>query len=219
MGRVTVDRCEHWRGLVALAVVGQLDEAGRVALGAHLEGCPDCRTERAELASLERVLGAADPSHLVAPELPDPLARAVVTRLRADARRDRVTSRLRAVALSAAAAAVVALGVVVGLQPWSAAPGRTIALSGPGAARATVRLVPQSWGTEVQLQEWGAPGGQVLTVSMRNRAGRWWDAGTYRTVAGRSVRVDMACAVPAAQVYAVFVRDTAGHVVLRADST
>ena len=41
MGPVTPDRCDHWHGLLALEIVGQLGEADRLALSAHLDGCPD----------------------------------------------------------------------------------------------------------------------------------------------------------------------------------
>jgi len=55
----------------------------------------------------------------------------------------------------------------------------------------------------------------VLTVSMRTAAGRWWAAGSYRTVprAGTLV-VQLSCAVPADQITDVWVSDQAGHTVL-----
>ena len=40
MGPVIADPCEHFRGLIALEVVGQLSTDERVALMAHTEGCP-----------------------------------------------------------------------------------------------------------------------------------------------------------------------------------
>jgi hypothetical protein len=49
---------------------------------------------------------------------------------------------------------------------------------------------------------------------MRTESGSWWQTGTYRTV-GSTVRVTMACALKLAQIDGVWVRDTAGHVVLQ----
>lgn len=216
MGRLNPATCEHWRGLMALDVVGQLDDAERLALDAHVEGCAECRDQRAELAGLPGALAVADPHHMETSDLPPALHQAVVTRLRADARRDRRRRRARVVNLSAAAA-VVAAAVLVGLQPWQGAPGRTVPLTGTPGVLASVTLVPEAWGTKVQLQETGQAGGQVLTVSMRSSSGRWWQAGTYQTVAGRTVSVDLACAVPASSVYGVYVRNAAGRTVLRAE--
>ena len=49
MGPVTPDRCDHWHGLLALEIVGQLGEEDRLALSAHLDGCQACQDERADL--------------------------------------------------------------------------------------------------------------------------------------------------------------------------
>jgi hypothetical protein len=215
---VTGDRCEHWRGLLALEVVGQLSDADRPGLEAHLDGCPACRAERHDLAAVGAMLSSASPLRSAEPVVPPHLSDAVVTRLRADARIDRRRRRQRLSVLSGAAAAVVmAAGVLAGLQPWAGSPGRTMALAGTPGVHATETLFPESWGTRLHLVETGQPGGQALTVEMRSRGGHWWDAGTYRTVAGRQVRADFACAVPAGDVYQVNVRDDQGHVVLSAE--
>lgn len=219
MGRMSAERCDHWRGLLALEVVGQLGADDRIALRSHLDGCADCRAERAELAPLGQALAAADPAHGTEAAMPDGLGDAVVTRLRAEARRDRRRHRLHVGVLSGAAALVVALaGVLAGLQPWHGPAGRTVALSGPPGVHASVTIFAEPWGTRLALAETGQPGGQVLTVSMRSGTGRWWDAGTYRTVTGGEVRADFACAVPASQVYTVLVRDAEGHTVLTGET-
>ncbi|MHB8328428.1 MAG: hypothetical protein ACYDD6_02160, partial [Acidimicrobiales bacterium] len=79
---------------------------------------------------------------------------------------------------------------------------------------ASVRLSPEAWGTELRLQESGQPGGEILTVSMRTRSGTWWSVGTYRTVTGGTVHVDLACAQSPSQIEAVYVRDAGGRTVL-----
>src|SRR5580704_17939441 len=115
MGPVTPDRCEHWQGLLALEVVGQLTETDRLALSAHLDGCPACRDQRADLGGLARILPAADPEHLGGHDVPFELQSAVFDRLRADARHDRRARGAR-YALGAVAAVAVAVALVVGLS-------------------------------------------------------------------------------------------------------
>jgi hypothetical protein len=220
MGPVTPEGCEHWHGLLAMEVVGQLEAADELALSAHLDGCPDCRDQRAGLSGLGGVLAAADPDHLGGHEVPFALQSAVFRRLEADARHDRAIHRRRYVLGGAAAAVVVALAVTLGLSGSAhpPAPGRTVelsALSGSTGVTASARLTSEPWGTAVHLKESGQPGGQVLTVSMRSTGGSWWAAGTYRTVTGRTVQVDLACGVPASKISSIWVRNKAGQTVLR----
>jgi hypothetical protein len=215
---VTPDRCDHWHGLLALEVVGQLVEEDRLALSAHLDGCQACRDERRDLVDLAKILPAADPDHLGGHDVPFELQSAVFTRLRADARHDHRVLRTRYVLGGAAAAVVVALALVFGLSGSTSAPGtgRTVALTGSPGVSASARLTSEAWGTAIHLKEKGQPGGEVLTVSMRSTSGSWWEAGTYRTVTGRTVEVDLACGVPSTKIAGIWVRNKAGRTVLRA---
>jgi hypothetical protein len=210
---VIADPCEHFRGLVAMEVVGQLSADERVALSAHTEGCPTCRDERGDLMMLSMVLGAADPDHFNDRELPFALQSTVLERLRAEERRERRTQRARYV-LGSAAAAVVAAVVLVVTLVGSTSPGtRTFALRGLPTVHATASLTPESWGTSLDLRESGQPVGTVLTVAVRTPSGSWWPMGTYRT-SGTTVHVTMACALGLSDITGVWVRDHTGHVVL-----
>jgi predicted anti-sigma-YlaC factor YlaD len=212
---VTGGRCDHWQGLIAMDLVGQITDEDRLALDAHLDGCAACRQEKRDLGGLARILPAADPDHLDAPEVPRQLESAVFDRLHAQARRDRRRRAARNVLGGAAAAvAVAALVFVLLATVGSPGSGRTIALSGRAGVEATAQLKQEPWGTDVRLRETGQTGGQVLTVSMRTTSGSWWAAGTYRTVAGRAVQVDLACAVPPSEIAEIWVRNTAGRSVL-----
>jgi hypothetical protein len=213
---VTPDRCDHWHGLLALEIVDQLIKADRLALSAHLDGCQACRDERDALAGLARILPAADPDHIGGHDVPFELQSAVFERLRTDARRQRRVSDSRYV-LGALAAAVVALALVFGLSGTPSKPGTgyTVALRGSTGVTASARLTAQAWGTAIHLQEKGQPGDQVLTVSMRSTTGSWWEAGTYRTVTGHAVSVDLACGVPSSKISSIWVRNDAGKTVLR----
>ena len=74
MGPVTADPCEHFEGLIAMEVVGQLSDDERIALGAHTEGCTSCRDERHDLMMLSMVLDKADPEQLQRARAPVPAA-------------------------------------------------------------------------------------------------------------------------------------------------
>ncbi|HEY7948336.1 MAG TPA: zf-HC2 domain-containing protein [Acidimicrobiales bacterium] len=215
---MTGDRCDHWHGLLALEVVDQLDGADRLALSAHLDGCQECRDERDDLAGLARILPTADPDHLGGHEVPFELQSAVFGRLAIDARRDRRRHRRRyglgAVIVASAAAVALAIGLTG--SPGSSRPGQiTVALHGGTGVEASARLMPTPWGTAVRIEESGQPGGQDLSVSMRTTKGSWWAAGTYRTVTGHPVQVDLACAVPTSKITEIWVRNKAGQTVLR----
>jgi hypothetical protein len=96
-------------------------------------------------------------------------------------------------------------------------PSRSVVLRGTPGVSASARLTAEPWGTAVHLTEHGQAAGQVLWVSMRTTDGKWWPTGTYTTVAGRAVDVDMACALKSSQIAGVWVRDAQGHTVLRGD--
>ena len=213
MGPVIADPCEHFQGLIAVEVVGQLSDDGHLALDAHTEGCPDCRDERSDLMALSTVLGAADPDHFNEHELPFTLQSTVLDRLRAEDRRDRRGRRFRYVLGSAAAAVLVGIVLAVTLA-WPSGPGtRTVNLVGLPEVHATARLTPEPWGTALELRETGQSAGEVLSVSVRTASGSWWQMGTYRT-AGTSVRVTMACALKISNIEGVSVLDHSGHVVM-----
>ncbi len=213
---MTGDHCEHWHGLIALEVVGQIEAGQLVALDAHADQCPGCRQERLSLLPLAEALAGADPHHLDETELPMALQGSVLGFLRsADERRAAVMRRRRSTVFiaSAAAAVLAVLGLVlsIGATP----PGRTVALSGPGAAQARVTLTSESWGTSVQLTESDARSTSMSTLWMRTGSGTWWEAGTYQVSRGKSVDVTMACAVRASAISEIWVRDAQGRTVLR----
>jgi Putative zinc-finger len=207
------DRCDPFRGMIAVEVVGQLSDHERVALIAHLDGCPACRDERRDLMALATVLPAADPDRLDETRMPLGLQATVLDRLRDDARHDRRRRRARYVVGSVAAAVVAAVALIVTLA-WPGPQRATVALSAPPGIHASAVLKAETWGTALDLRESGQPAGQILFVSMRTESGSWWELGTYQTV-GSSVHVTMACALKLAQIDGVWVRDSSGHVVLQ----
>jgi hypothetical protein len=90
-----------------------------------------------------------------------------------------------------------------------------VALTGSTGVKASARLTSEPWGTAVHLLERGQVGDEVLSVSMKSSTGSWWAAGTYETVTGHPVQVELACGVPLSKITTIWVRDKAGHTVLR----
>jgi len=208
--------CDHWRGMLAARVLGEPVGDLEAGLDDHLAHCEPCRHERDELDRMSAVLPLADPAHFQQHQMPPALEDAVLTRLAADARAARRRQRSR-VGLGAlgAVAAVAAAAVVAITLTTTPPPSRTVVLRGTGGVEASVRLTAEPWGTAVHLSEQGQAPGRVLWVSMRTTSGTWWPTGTYTTVAGHGVEVDMACALRSGQIASVWVRDAQGHTVLQ----
>lgn len=209
----TVD-CEHWHGLIALEVVGQLDDAQRAALDAHGDQCPACREERRSLAVLSGVMAGADPERVDPSSMPLSLEKSVLGFLRGSERRQVAARRRRYLVVSGAAAAACLAILSLVLSVAGGPTGRTVSLTGPGGARATATLTAESWGTSVRLSEPDPQASGVLTLWMRTSSKTWWEAGTFRASEGRLVQVTMACAVPASTVDQVWVRNSSGQPVL-----
>lgn len=209
---MTSHDCDHIKGLIALSALDRLAEPESIALLAHLDGCRECRSDERDLRALAAVLPAADPDRLEGEDMPLGLSRAVIDRLRAEPGRRRRTRRWRYM-VGAAAAAVVALSLwfsLGGAGPQS----ETLALSGAAGTHASVQLTAQSWGTSLHIVESGQPGRLLQWVSMQTTSGKWWQAGTYRSVSGHTVQVSMACALELSQIESIWIRDSAGHVIL-----
>jgi predicted anti-sigma-YlaC factor YlaD len=223
MGPVN-ENCEQWHGLIAMRALGGLSRDEEMALDAHLEGCAECESLADEMSSTAAMLAYVDPASveptaLVAPEL----AQRVLGDLRSAGALQRRRRRVRAGAatlVGAIAAALILVTVLSGTTPSTTQ--RTLAL-GPTAAasfsasspvKATAVLVDQSWGTSVDFSERGLPGGGVYTVSMETAAGTWWTAGTYRSIAGRTVSATMACAVAMGDITGLRVVNAKGVTVL-----
>jgi hypothetical protein len=214
--------CEKARGQLALASIGRLPESERLSLESHLDGCEDCRNELAGLSALEPGLATADPDRVdQVLTVPESLRSAVLGSLGIEVARHRRSTRVRFA--TAAAVVLLALGGVATAVAFTGSrqsrPEHTFALSGPGGARATVRLTAESWGTSVDLESLSERPGEVLTVSMRADNGSWWLAGTYETGDGGKIEVLMSCAVPISEIDAVLVTNASHEEVLSSYST
>ena len=101
--------CLEAREQLELLVLGELPDAQRAALAAHLRVCPDCRAAEVELGELVgQIQQAAEP---VAPN-PD-FRRSVRSVTHAEVRTAARRSRLRRVVVAVGSAAVLLVGVVL----------------------------------------------------------------------------------------------------------
>ncbi|HXV04817.1 MAG TPA: zf-HC2 domain-containing protein [Solirubrobacterales bacterium] len=177
------ERCREWRQSLGAYALGQLPEEERVALEAHLEGCPDCRTELASLSSVAELLPLADPARFdTAPALPPALAGRVAAAIGAERRRSSRRRRLRiGLPLSGAVAAAAAMLAIVVLPGGAPSPAQRVAFrSLPPGVRIAATLEPHAFGTEIRMYVGGVPSGTLCRVSLRRADGTAVSAGSFR---------------------------------------
>ncbi len=215
------------REMLGSLVLGGLTGDESVALQAHLDGCPACRAELAEIAPLAGALRSVDVAGLVVEPAPSPgLGERVVAQVAAE-RRDRDRSRHRRL-LAAAAVLVVALGGAVGVAelrggadpaPVLAAGQEPIALlaEAPGIGVRAAVLVPHTWGLEVRMTMTGVHDGERYRAVAVARDGRQLAAGEFLGVADRPVVCSMQSALLRSDARAFLVLDADGRTVAEAD--
>jgi hypothetical protein len=203
-------------------VLGQLPAAETAALEAHLDTCPSCTVELAELTPVAGALGQlrrhpAPGEPLVPPaDLGDRVVEAVAGR----ARRERRRTWARAVSLTAAAAvvAVVASLTVQSLEGDDRGPDvplETIQVrtERPGL-EATAALVNHTWGVEVKLRAAGFDLGDRYRVSILGVDGRRYPAGEFVGTGRKDMDCNLNSSVLRDRASGLEVRDDAGRVVL-----
>ena len=103
---MVTDACRDWRNELAAMAAGRPDPVRATGLAAHLEGCPHCREELAELTPVARALQLVDPDRLAdSPGPPEGLGTSVVSAVRELRRSDARAARWRRMAIAAAAVA------------------------------------------------------------------------------------------------------------------
>jgi hypothetical protein len=180
---MTSDLCREYRGALAAHALGRLDPEGEVALRAHLDGCPECRSELAELTSVANALPRADLSHVVGAQ-PEP-AQDLGDRVRGTIARERMSQHRRtrrrvvgALAIAAAIAIAVATLGIIGLSSSSSS-GRRFALAGGGGATATATLRSRNEGTQVRFHVSGLDNGDTYWLWLTDARGVRMPAGTF----------------------------------------
>lgn len=187
---MTTERCREWRESLGAHALGRLPDADRVALEAHLEGCPDCRAELESLQGVARLMPLADPERFAEAPAPPPLLgerieATIAAERRAEERRARRHRRRLGLAWSGAAAAMATAAVlavlVLGRSGESGPPQRQVAFrSLPAGMRIDATLEPRSYGTQIEVYVSGVRSGTLCRVFLRDPRGARLSAGSFR---------------------------------------
>lgn len=196
--------CTGYRELLGGYVLEALDPGEERELRRHLETCPRCRREHAELAGVPAMLDMLDSPDTEQPSPPPELEEAVLDRF-ARERRRRPPLRLPGrggwglrLGLAGAAAAVVAALALAGV--FSGSDGDSayghVSLRGSGAAKAYAKLRALREGTGVSMSVRGLPAGRgrLYEVWCVGDDGRWISGGTFRVDRGGGARVSLTTA-------------------------
>jgi anti-sigma factor RsiW len=150
----------------AAYVLGSLSASDRREFEAHMADCPQCREAVADLSGVPALLSQLDGAEVAAmdapgrsssapPEISPELLPLLLATVRWRRRRTRVVTWVA----SSAAAAVLGIGVLVGVQGYTSAPPQQATASSQPMAQvgttllaSTVQLSSQHWGTFINLK-------------------------------------------------------------------
>ncbi|MEW1956498.1 anti-sigma factor [Kineococcus sp. NPDC059986] len=219
------------RELLGLHALGLTSPADAARVQAHLDGCPSCRAELAELAPLREDLQLVDLDRMPGRSAPPrDLGERVVAAVREESvlrdRRERRAARSRRVRilLVPAAAAVVAAAVATGVT-WQVAgrePAPVVAVerlpvtvvAGGVRADAPAVVVPHTWGVEVTFEASGFAAGRTYRAVVLTADGATRPAGEFLGVGAKALTCDMQAAVLRSDATGFEVLDEAGATVL-----
>jgi anti-sigma factor RsiW len=166
---LTMEDNHHYAMWDAAYVLGSLSAAERREFESHLTFCPDCRQAVAELSGVPALLSQLDHAEVTAidafartpgsgsatPEISPELLPMLLGTVRFRRRRTRVASWVA----SAAAAAILGIGVFVGVQGHSSTVPQQVTASaqemtqvGTKMLTSSVALTSQHWGTFIDLK-------------------------------------------------------------------
>ncbi|MCV7378865.1 hypothetical protein BST11_07670 [Mycobacterium alsense] len=150
----------------AAYVLGSLSASDRREFEAHMAGCAACRAAVADLSGVPALLSRLDHGEVAAmdepgrgpaatPEMSPQLLPSLQAAVRWRRRRNRVVTWVA----STAAAAVLGVGVLVGVQGYTAAPAHQATVAAQPMAQvgttlltSTVQVSGQHWGTSINLK-------------------------------------------------------------------
>jgi hypothetical protein len=154
------DAYELWD---AAYVMGSLSSTERREYEAHLSSCPSCRASVSELTGMPALLAMLDRDEIAAADEgslePPPLRQDLRESLLAKVSWRRRRTRFLTWTVSAVAAAVLAIGVVIAIRPFEVLPTPTpprasaLAMTHivPSEFDATVSLSSRGWGTYIEM--------------------------------------------------------------------
>jgi hypothetical protein len=222
---------DELRTLLGSYALGHLTPAEADRVRAHLDGCPDCRAELAEIQPVADRLGLVDAASYAdrpvpSPDLGERISRAIADEgrraghddLAASRARRRRTARWGAVAAAAVLVAALAGGVVGRATAPSAAPVPTEPISVRVEDRdvtvESAALVAHTWGVELRLVGEGFADGETFRAAFRTTDGDLVPAGEFRGVGQASMNCFLQSSVLREDVTEVVVTDSDGGLVL-----
>ena len=215
---VSRDACREFRGDLAARALGVSSPEGDAALDAHLDGCPECRDELADLRGVADALGRADPDR-VADRAADPIEApsGLSTRIFELVGAGVAAERRRRRVVAGAVAVLAVAAVTVGMLVWrgDSPGGRRIEFAATAGASGSAELVSRSWGTEVSLDVDGLDDGEVYWLWLTGDDGKRVVAGTFIGTGG-PVRAVLASAIPTEDARRIWMTDEDDAVVLDA---
>jgi hypothetical protein len=178
--------CREWRELLGAFALGHLEDAERIGLEAHLDGCAECRAELATLAPVAKMLPYADPERFESAPVPPPeLGRRIAATIEGEkerTRKRRQRRRFGGFALGGAAAALAtAVLLLFVLGGGEASPEQQIRFASlPAGIKIDATLEPHAYGTEIHMYVHGVESGTLCRVALRGPEGVAYPAGTFR---------------------------------------
>jgi putative zinc finger protein len=179
------DGCRHWREELGANALGHLSDEERVALEAHLEGCPACRAEADSLFAISQLLPHADPERFgPAPQPPAELGKRIAATIGSERQAKRRRRRLHfglGFGGAAAATAMAVLAIFILSSGSEGGPEQHVAFRTlPHGVKIAATLEPQAFGTEIHMYVKGISSGTLCRVYMRGPGGDQVSAGTFR---------------------------------------
>jgi Putative zinc-finger len=179
------ESCRDWRQALGAYALGQLPAGERAGLEAHLEGCPECRSEAESLGTVARLLPLADPDRFSqpapqpSPDLGKQIAATIGREQRLGRRRRRWQFGFALGGAAAAAAAVLAILVLP--NSGGSSPEQHVEFGAlPGGVKIYATLEPHAYGTEIHMYVKGVRSGTLCRVYLRGPHGERVPAGTFR---------------------------------------
>lgn len=179
---MTRDDCRPWREDIGAYLLGGLPDERRTALLAHLDGCPECRAELAELSEVARVMPAANPLRNTKREVPSQSLMDSILGAIADERRTKRARLTKRIAAAAAVAAAIVLGAFAVGVLTDRSSRSTVELAGAaaeGTSTASLEYLPG--GTRIDLSIDGLPKEETYYVWLEDIEGERTPAGTFWT--------------------------------------
>ncbi|WP_103936676.1 anti-sigma factor [Thermomonospora echinospora] len=184
--------CRDIQPLLGMYALGRLTEREMTALQAHLDGCPLCRIEAAELRGVAEALVHADPERVeYRPEPPPWLRKSVFDRIDGARRRTRRRAAALGLAGLTAAAAAVTAFFLLGAPAAPDGPDTPTVAYSAGGVRASATLTPRPWGTALHLSVSGLTPGQNYTVWLERPDGRRTPAGSFTAQGSTRLVMDL----------------------------